>query len=352
MTAVTTTTVKSPTTELDFRTGTPADTASIVELLRASLGEGTIPRSQEYWLWKHVNNPFGASAVLVAEANGALVGLRAFLRWNWQIGGETICTVRAVDTATHPDYRGRGIFKRLTLQLRDEMAAEGVRFVYNTPNAQSRPGYLKMGWSLVGKPTLWIRPVHPVRLAKAMRSRGLSGKEQTPPLVDAKPVDEILDDSGVQALLEDVQTAADDRFHTRVDLGYLRWRYQQIPGFAYYAVSQGEGADGALVIFRTRCRGAVREMRLCELVVGTSALASQHLRSLLRQMPKLADVDVIIAMAAGRGELKRALLKSLYLPVPKAGPILTAYDLAEEQGGVSPLSLANWGASIGDLELF
>ncbi len=340
------------TLQVAVRRAATNETPDIVNLVVRSMGGGPEPWSQAFWLWKHVHNPFGASAVLVAEDNGALVGLRAFMRWNWQIGGKTICTVRAVDTATDPEYRGRGIFKRLTLQLRDEMAAEGVRFVYNTPNAQSRPGYLKMGWSLVGKPALWIRPVHPVRLAKAMRSRGLSGKERTPPLVDAKPVDDILDDSGVQALLEDVQTAADDRFHTRVGLEYLRWRYQQIPGFAYYAVSQGAGADGALVIFRTRCRGAVREMRLCELVVGTSALASRHLRSLLRRVPKLADVDVIIAMAAGRGALKRALLKSLYLPVPKVGPILTAYDLAEEQGGVSPLSLANWGASIGDLELF
>ena len=66
--------------------------------------------------------------------------------------------VRAVDTATDPDYQGRGLFTRLTLQAIDELRAEGVDFVFNTPNDQSRPGYLKMGWQVVGTLPTHVRP--------------------------------------------------------------------------------------------------------------------------------------------------------------------------------------------------
>ena len=153
--------------DLHIRRATASDEAALLELLRVSMGEDAVPWTSAYWRWKHEANPFGASPVLVAEADGRFVALRAFMRWTWQSGDRAVPAVRAVDTATHPDYRGRGLFKRLTLRLRDEMEAEGIGFVFNTPNAQSRPGYLKMGWSLVGKPTLWVRPVQPVRLARA-----------------------------------------------------------------------------------------------------------------------------------------------------------------------------------------
>ena len=40
----------------------------------------------------------------------------------------------------------------------EEMTAEGVDVVFNTPNTQSRPGYLKMGWIDVGRLPVAARP--------------------------------------------------------------------------------------------------------------------------------------------------------------------------------------------------
>ena len=42
------------------------------------------------------------------EDSGKLVGVRAFMPWMWTKGGKTYQAIRAVDTATHPDYQGRG----------------------------------------------------------------------------------------------------------------------------------------------------------------------------------------------------------------------------------------------------
>ncbi len=46
--------------------------------------------------------------MLVAEADGRIVGLRAFMRWEFVAGDRRFRAVRAVDTATHPDYQGTG----------------------------------------------------------------------------------------------------------------------------------------------------------------------------------------------------------------------------------------------------
>ena len=101
-------------------------------------------------------------------------GFRTLMRWEFLDGERVVRAVRAVDTATHPDYQGRSIFTRLTLHALDELVAEGVEFVFNTPNEQSRPGYLKMGWQVVGQlPTAvafhrWKRPTP---MLPATRSR-------------------------------------------------------------------------------------------------------------------------------------------------------------------------------------
>lgn len=326
------------------------DAAAILDLVRASLGEGTIPRTAEYWRWKHEESPAGASPVLVAEADGQLVGLRAFMRWRWRAHGVDVPAVRAVDTATHPDWQGRGIFKRLTLQLRTDMDREGAAFVFNTPNAQSRPGYLKMGWSLAGRPTMWMRPRRPLRLARVALSRDLRG-EGEPPQVQAAPAAEVLAMPAVRALLAAGVREPIGRLHTPATREHLAWRYAGVPGFAYQAVVRGEGTDAALLLLRARQRGALRELRLCDAVVGPTPAARRNLGALVRCLGALADVDMLVGMASGRPVLQRALAAAGFVPLPRTGPILTVHPLAAV-GAPHPARLASWAATVGDLELF
>jgi GNAT superfamily N-acetyltransferase len=336
---------------LRIRRATAADEGGVLDLLRASLGEGTVPRTAAYWRWKHVDNPFGASPVLVAEDDGRIVGLRAFMRWTFHDGARPLPAVRAVDTATHPEYQGQGIFKRLTLQLRDEMGREGAAFVFNTPNAQSRPGYLKMGWSLVGRPTLWARAVRPARLVRALRGGGPGGAEQEAPPIRAASVGEVLAQPGVHALVQ-AASRPSRRIHTAPDSRVLQWRYANVPGFRYAALHRGDGEGGALVILRARQRGELRELRICDTLVGPTREARANLGALLRQVPRVSDADVVLAIASGRPSLQRALLASAFVPVPRAGPILTTYPLPASTSAPDPRRLAHWAATIGDLELF
>src|SRR5688572_3667570 len=141
-----------------IREATEADIPAIVELLKISLGESLMPKSEAFWKWKHIDNPFGKSPVLVAEENGQLIGVRAFMQWEWQYQNKIYKAVRAVDTATHPQHQGKGIFKKLTLELVEQCKAKGVDFIFNTPNKSSKPGYLSMGWMSNGKLKIYMHP--------------------------------------------------------------------------------------------------------------------------------------------------------------------------------------------------
>ena len=155
----------------DVRPATADDREQILSLLAASLGWRDDARYRELFEWKHERNPFGPSLAWVVERDGRVVAVRLFMRWEFRRGGSTLRAVRAVDTATHPDHQGHGLFTALTQHALEACRAEGVAFVFNTPNDQSRPGYLKLGWREVGRPSVAARPGRPRDLVTIARSR-------------------------------------------------------------------------------------------------------------------------------------------------------------------------------------
>ena len=105
----------------------------------------------------------------MAEHDDRLIGLRAFMRWRLAAGDRDLTAVRAVDTATHPDFQGMGVFSRLTRAALDAMEGQ-VDLVFNTPNGKSGPGYLKLGWREVGRVPVAVRVRRPLRLLTSRRA--------------------------------------------------------------------------------------------------------------------------------------------------------------------------------------
>lgn len=124
--------------EIDYTKDVP----EIVDLLRISLGK---INTEEHFIWKHFKNPFGKSYGLLACDKEKIIGIRMFMFWEFRKDEKVVKAIRPVDTITHPEYRGKGIFKKLTLNGLD-YCKEKYDIVFNTPNNNSLPGYLKMGW--------------------------------------------------------------------------------------------------------------------------------------------------------------------------------------------------------------
>jgi hypothetical protein len=123
------------------------DVDEIIKLLNANFDTN---HTKEAFLWKHFENPFGKSYGLLAVDNERIVGLRMFMRWEFLFDKNIVKAIRPVDTCTDHDYRGQGLFKKITLQGLQNIREE-YELVFNTPNSNSLPGYLKMGWKLIEK---------------------------------------------------------------------------------------------------------------------------------------------------------------------------------------------------------
>ena len=301
------------------------DEPAVLELLASSLGKTVDDRYRGFFRWKHLENPFGRSFMWVGERDGRILGFRSFLRWRFvDPGGEPVEAVRAVDTATHPDARGLGIFRTLTLHGLDQMRPKGISFVFNTPNDQSRPGYLKMGWNIDGRVPVKVRPRSILSLRNMARAR-VAAEPWSLPADVGVPV------SGVPAEVLAAPIRIDrDTLVTDRHLAFLRWRYDGCSAVSSVAVPAGEG----VVLVRFRRRGRCVECTVGD-VLGTADRRAT-LGAVRRAMDEGRADFAIASMSAPIARMARAR---------RLGPIQTRRTLGQR----SDLALS---LSMGDTELF
>jgi GNAT superfamily N-acetyltransferase len=319
--------------ELELRSAQPGDEAAVLTLFAAALGWRRQDPNEEFFHWKHRENPFGDSPAWVALDEGRVVGYRTFLRWRFlDEQGRAVRAVRAVDTATDPAYQGRGIFRTLTLRGVAELTLAGEGLVFNTPNDQSRPGYLKMGWSVARRLPVGVLPSSPRSVATMVSSRVPASlwSEATTAGLDAA---EAFVDSAVASAL--LRHAPRTGFRTDRTPEYLAWRTSFAPlHYRLLLASPRDAAEGGLV-FRLRRRGQALEAAVIEQLVPDWRTGAK----LVGRMLKETGADYAIGLRTGPA--------AGLVPLPGQGPLLTTRPLA-----ASPPSPSAWALTLGDVELF
>lgn len=298
------------------------DIEEVLDLMRMALGEPPLlRRTPELFRWKHFDNPFGRSIAIVAEEGGRIVGLRTFMRWRLSTPqSEMLEAIRAVDTATHPDHRRKGIFARLTEEAVEIARHEGVDMIFNTPNEKSRPGYLKMGWREVGPIGALVRP----------SPKMLGGSTEADP-------DEYLHET-VPADTAGLADRPARGLRTPRSEDYLRWRFNDHPSARYFQA--GEGPNRA--ILRPNLRNSRRELVLVDLFGDPGQGAAAAIRSVNRAY--LAGW-----FSAGSPE-RRAVVRRGFLPVPGLRALTLVMRPLRELPE-SYWSLDSWDTAVSDFEL-
>jgi GNAT superfamily N-acetyltransferase len=329
---------------MEVREATHQDIPAVVSLLKLSLGESLMPKSERYWQWKHIENPFGRSPVLLCFEGSLLIGVRAFMRWEWRYNGRVHDAVRAVDTATHPDHQGKGIFKKLTLALVDYCKQHGVQFVFNTPNEQSKPGYMKMGWEEAGRLPIWINIQRPFRILKnVIASPAVNSVES-----NSNGLRKILKDTRISQLVE-VHRGQMDSMTTNISVPYLEWRYADVPVAQYDAIGvEHNGRLTGLIIARIKTTRLGRELRITDCFLDKD-VTGKELIDCLNKKRREWSIDYTTLSGSVLADSKK-ILSGLKFSAA-VGPTVTVRPL-----GLSDLSdmknFKNWSPSLGDLELF
>lgn len=115
------------------------------------------------WKWKHEDNPYGQSKVVLAIKNHQVIGVRPMMLFPLIYQNQVVPAVQFVDSAVVASERGKGIFQMI---CRRALAELDQTLVFHTPNPMSYPAYLKMGWRPVGG---MIRSWHPLRFSALLK---------------------------------------------------------------------------------------------------------------------------------------------------------------------------------------
>jgi len=331
----------------------PERRQEIADLLNVCLGRKlTGERDAAYWAWKHELNPFGRSVLLLAEVDGRLAGVRAFMRWRLMANGHVVHAAKPVDTVTHPDYQRRGIFKRLTTEACEVARRDGIGLLFNTPNGNSLPGYLKLGWQRVAELSLRVRLQRPVgavwRLASwRLRNGEVPAQERffrDAPTSAADVLDR--ESAGIGELL--AQTCASAQLRTVRTIEFLRWRYASHPHIRYFAETTADaGRLDGIAFYRTNFRAGLREIMIDDLLVREGVADS--IKRLLGKLLRRTKTDYVLAHGGEQTPIVRMLRKSGFHKLPRRRITLVARTLADEVVP-DPLQASNWSLSLGDLE--
>jgi hypothetical protein len=263
------------------------------------------------------------------------------MRWEWKHNEQIYKAVRAVDTASHPEHQGKGIFKKLTLSLVDQCKTNGDHFVFNTPNKQSKPGYLKMGWEVAGK----LPIAAAIRRPLSVLSNLVMPRPE--PNNNASEIEQFLNRPDIESLLESDSKRVKS-ISTNVSGAYLTWRYLRVPVARYIAVGEESGNElTGLIIGRIKPGRFGHELRLTDSFFKNDAARKDLMRRLASKASQL-KVDYITS--SGIAQRGKNYLHGIRI-TGALGPIVTIRSLSLDD--LHKLKeFREWSPSIGDLELF
>lgn len=245
----------------------------------------------------------------------------------FQCRGKTLRAYQPVDTVVHPDYQGQGLFSKLTVKAVEEAMKMKLDFLFNFPNQNSLPGYLKLGWNHVAKLPWLVKPLKPFHLLKTLKN-----KEKAIPIeldkkyrITPEMCDKLLERERFDGLLR-----------TRQSKEFLWWRYGENLFFNYGALQVTEGRKKLSAIFEINQKGTRREMMLVD-ILGSNELVKKLFKELIG-VAKSMNVDFMTTIMTNGYEMEK--IRSLgFMKVRKKNLVALPLNLSLENKAIN---IDNW----------
>ena len=106
--------------------------------------------TRNYLKWLYVDNPLGEVLGFNAFDSVGLAAHYACIPIQALLNGEPSTGLLSLNTATHPNHQGKGLFTGLANATYNKVREQGFEFVVGVANANSTPGFIgKLGFHLV-----------------------------------------------------------------------------------------------------------------------------------------------------------------------------------------------------------
>jgi predicted N-acetyltransferase YhbS len=135
--------------DLTFRPALHEDLDRTVELMGLGF-PGAHKFSRAFLQWQYYDNPAGAPLGCNIDDGERLIGHLMGIPLNMRLHGASAVVTLIMNVATHPDYRGRGLFLELVRRVAQMSAERGHAGVVGVANQQTERAYrTKLGFQNV-----------------------------------------------------------------------------------------------------------------------------------------------------------------------------------------------------------
>ena len=98
-------------------------------------------KTEEWFHLKFEKSPYGKAILACAFDGDVVAGCVAYGMGIVKFRGKDWKCALSYETFVHPEYQGKGLFKKLINLAETELKRENVQFLYNFPNSNSIIGF-------------------------------------------------------------------------------------------------------------------------------------------------------------------------------------------------------------------
>jgi GNAT superfamily N-acetyltransferase len=299
----------------------PAWRERVLALQREVWGESATAEEFDWWFER---NPVGPRLISLATDDGRVAGVSGMSFFRMVLDGEEADAVFALDAATHPDYRGRGLWSQLELRNEELSAQAGAAAALGFTNPVAGPILVgKLGWRDLTSLRLWARPLLlPVRGDRAVETLDRFGTETDELYARARP-------------------GRGNHVVRRAE--FLNWRYVDSPRrYERFALRRGGGLEGYAVLTHKVYGG--RHVGVVADLIGSARAC----RALLRRCARAArGVRLLVALVSPWQ--RRTFLASGFVPTHRS---IRFIGKPLRPGVVLSAGRSAWHFTLGDMDIF
>ena len=320
--------------------------------------------SERYLSWQYLNNPFGLPFYSIAFDNDLIIGQYIIIPIKILIDGEILIGSLSLNTLTHPNYQGKGLFIKLAKETYKLCSFSNVNFTIGFPNPLSHKGFInKLNFDEIITLSLLFKPLKLTNLLSSIFYKNNikhggdiffnfeTNFKKNIFLRYLSYNDSLLFDKFWNNLIHDKITLFKD-------FNYIKWRYLDNPHRLYHPIiSLNNGIITSLCILRIEKVMNINTAIIMDFFTLDNSThdAKLLMRSIFKSL-KNFNISIIISISPNV-RISKLILNNLFffkIPnflLPQKIPIIFKSHIDSHH--LKSLKYGqNWNFSFGDYDIF
>ena len=311
---------------------------------------------EKYLDWEYKSNPVGEATLFVAENENQIVSQYVVIPQKYISGNEIYNGSLSVNTITHPDHRGKGLFTKLAELNYAECKRNAIDFTLGFPNKNSVTGFTgKLKFKLLGNMPLLFSIIRPLN---AIRGFILYKKNHGKDLDIEIPLNEThvskfdldKDLNKYNSFLREIEKR--NLLSTKRSPEFIKWRYLDIPLRKYHLYKvEEDGKIVSVIILRAKNIKGVG----CGIVVDLlSKNVNDGIKQIIKEFRK-CKLDILVSTVPENSMESMCLSKSGFYKAPeflmfKKLHVIIRMHSAKLSDSVTDFK--KWFLTFGDYDIF